>query len=277
MSEPGADPIIVFGAPRSGTTYLQRILNAHPAVFVSHETRIFAWLHEALEVLPRDDRNLVTYRDAFVAHMRRILSEAVLSFYRELAPDAIRWGDKNPHYADARNAGCLELTSELFPEAQFIHIIRDGRDVVASLVRKRNDDGTPWVTFEQAHETWTSHVDVGSAFGRTLAPERYFELRYEKLIAADLALTRDLFSFLGLAVHPDVVTFVERQQASRTPFSGPTRDLSVDIGRSEWGNVFDEAQRARSLELIGEQLVRYGYETPASVVTLRAQPVVADA
>jgi len=37
-AELAPDPIIVYGAPRSGTTYLEQILNAHPAIFISHET-----------------------------------------------------------------------------------------------------------------------------------------------------------------------------------------------------------------------------------------------
>jgi hypothetical protein len=56
-AQPERDPIVVFGAPRSGTTYLEQILNAHPAVFISHETRVFAWLHHAL-VLTQDHRLL---------------------------------------------------------------------------------------------------------------------------------------------------------------------------------------------------------------------------
>ena len=70
MAEQLPDPIIVYGAPRSGTTYLQELLNAHPDVFVSHETRIFAWLHHALNEATQDRRYLVTHREEFGQHLR---------------------------------------------------------------------------------------------------------------------------------------------------------------------------------------------------------------
>ena len=134
MAEQRPDPIIVFGAPRSGTTYLQELLNMHPDVFVSHETRIFAWLHDAVSVLTHEDRCLVTYREQFIDHLRSALPQVIRDFYRSLAADAIYWGDKNPHYADWNNDGCLELIADLFPNARFIDLIRDGRHVVSSLL-----------------------------------------------------------------------------------------------------------------------------------------------
>lgn len=262
------DPILLFGAPRSGTTYLQNILNANPTVFVSHESRVFAWLHQALNVLPQDPRYLITYRDEFVERIRSVLPDAIRDVYRDLAPKALHWGDKNPHYADPLIAGCLDLVAELFPGSRFIHIIRDGRDVVCSLVRKRDSDGTPWVTFEAAHSVWTSHLDLGCEFGRTLEPERYFEVRYEELIADDLAVAGDLFGFLGIPLDPAVSAFCRSQQAERTPLSGPTRDFDRGIAASDWSEFFTLEEQARSLELLGAHLVRYQYETESSLEIL---------
>jgi hypothetical protein len=265
------DPILLFGAPRSGTTYLQNLLNANPSVFISHETRVFAWLHQALNVLPLDQRYLVTYRDDFVERLSAVLPETIRDFYRGLAPEALYWGDKNPHYADPHNAGCLDLVAELFPDSRFIHIIRDGRDVACSLVRKQDSDGNPWVTFETAHMTWTSHVDLGCEFGCALGPERYFEVRYEDLIADDLAVADELFGFLGIPLHPAVSAFCQSQQAERTPLSGPTRDLDEGIAVSDWSRFFTLEEQTRSLELIGPHLVRYDYETEQSLEGLVAR------
>jgi hypothetical protein len=265
MTSPAEDPILLFGAPRSGTTYLQSLLNANPAVFISHETRVFAWLHQALNVLPQDPRYLITYREGFVERLSSVLPETIRDFYRDLAPEALYWGDKNPHYADPHNAGCLEMVAGLFPGSRFIHIIRDGRDVACSLVRKQDSDGNPWVTFETAHTTWTSHVDLGCEFGRAIVPGRYFEVRYEDLIADDLAVADELFRFLGIPLHPAVSAFCQSQQAERTPLSGPTRDLDGGIGVSEWSRFFTLDEQMRSLELLGTHLVRYDYETEKSL------------
>jgi hypothetical protein len=278
------DPIVLYGAPRSGTTYLQQLLNSHPDVFVSHEARIFGWLYHALEVLPEDERFLVTYHDAFVEYLREHLPDVMRDFYRALAPDARFWGDKNPHYAEARSGRCLEMVSELFPTSLFIHIIRDGRDVVSSLVRKRimaqeergevwERKGEPWVTFEGAHHTWNRIVDRGSDFGRALPEHRYFELRYEDLVRDDLGMAEQLFGFLGIEVDPAAEAFCRRQQQDRTPFKDPMRDLNQGILASDWPTIFSSDERSRSLQLLGENLVRFGYETEESLELLREQVV----
>jgi len=268
------DPIIVYGAPRSGTTYLEQILNAHPAVFISHETRVFAWLHHAL-TLTQEHQLVAGHRDTFVEHLRSVFPQVIRNFYRSLAPDIRYWGDKNPHYTDPFNRGSLELIDELFPGSRFIHIIRDGRDVVSSLTRKQWDEETPWATFDQAHRTWKQHVRLGRAFGSTLASGRYFELRYEDLIADDAALAGELFRFLGIEAHPAVEAFCKRQREQRTPFKGPTRDFGKGIGGSDWRNIFSPEEQARSLELIGTPLVRYGYETEESLAELRRRATAA--
>jgi hypothetical protein len=262
------DPIIVYGSPRSGTTYLEQILNAHPDVYISHETRVFAWLNRAL-ALTADHEMFANHREAFVEHLRAVFPQVLRDFYRTLAPDATYWGDKNPHYAAPYNEGCLPLIDELFPRSRFIHIVRDGRDVASSLTRKRTSEGKPWVTFAQAHLTWERHVRLGRNFGRTLAPNRYFELCYEDLIADDVGQARELFSFLGIEFHPDVEAFCRGQQDERTPFMGPTRDLQNGAAASDWSTIFSLEQQARSLELIGSVLVQFGYETEASLEELR--------
>jgi LPS sulfotransferase NodH len=271
MPESSADPIIVYGAPRSGTTYLQQVLNAHPQVFISHETRIFGWLYQALDVIPQDERFLVTNREEFVERLRAELPGLVRDFYRDLAPDARFWGDKNPHYADERgNAGCLEMVADVFPGSLFVQIIRDGRDVVSSLVQ-RPGEGKPLLPFENAHSTWANITDHGTEFGRALRSDRYFELRYEDLISDDVAVATQVFEFLGADIHPAVESFCRTQQEQRTPFSRPTRDLDRGAESSEWSKIFTAEEQARSLELIGQQLVRYGYETTESLAELGKQ------
>jgi glycosyltransferase involved in cell wall biosynthesis len=256
------DPIIVYGAPRSGTTYLIRILNAHPEVFVTHETRLFVWAHESLKSLTESDDALLSERQRFIGHLRATYPDMIRDFYRQLGPKARYWGDKNPHYASPENQGCLDTILELFPGARFLHMVRDGRDVVTSLIRKRHDNGDPWIDFEGAHRVWTGHLDIGTDFGRLLVPEQYLELRYEELIRDDVGVARTVFEHLDIPFADEVVRFCERQQVERTPFSGPTRDLNRGARASEWGSVLTAEQQARSLDLLSPHLVRHGYGAP---------------
>lgn len=257
-----ANPIIVYGAPRSGTTYLIRTLNQHPEVFISMETRVFVWVHQSLNVLTRQDGVLLNERAAFVEHLRRLYPKLIRDFYLQLAPAARYWGDKYPAYASPQHKECLETIADLFPGARFIHIIRNGLDVVTSIARKG------WVKFEAAHGVWTSYVDGGCEFGRKLPAGRYFELRYEDLIRDDLAMARKVFDFLGIEMHPDVVRFCREEQAERTPLSGPTRDMTQGAAMSDWARAWTPEQRRLSLTLLGRHLVRYRYETESSLEIL---------
>lgn len=250
-------PIIIFGAPRSGTTYLGHILDHHPEVCISNEIRLFAWAHKSLNVLTQQDQALLGHRETFVKHLRSCYPELIRSFYKKLAPQARYWGDKNPHYADRQNKGCLDTIADLFPETRFIHIIRDGRDVVSSLLKKN------WANFEEAHRLWLDHIDIGCEFGRERPAWQYFELRYEDLIEDDLGVVRQLLDFLGIEMHERVEEFCRQQRASRVPLSAPTRDLT-DVTSSEWSRLLDSRQQFRSLELLGSHLIGHGYETETS-------------
>ena len=200
--------------------------------------------------------------------------QVIRDFYANLAPAVHYWGDKNPHYSDHRVRGCLELVDELFPGSLFIHIIRDGRDVVTSLMRKKTD-GRPWATFEEAHATWKWSVDLGRKFGHRLPKDRYFELRYEDLVSNDVALAGEIFRFIGLELDPAVEAFCLGQQAKRTPFKDPTRNWEKGVTASEWATTFTPEEQAQSLELIGQDLVWYGYETEESLAQLRERSAAA--
>ena len=245
-------PVIIYGAPRSGTTYVKTILNQHPGVLITHETRVFAWLEEAWRKLPRDPRLVFGRREEFVEHLSRELPGVIRSFYRSLRPTRF-WGDKNPHYASNENKESLQTIAELFPGARFVHVLRDGRDVVASLLRRG------WASFDGAHEAWHTHAENGRVFGQTLPPGQYFELRYEELVRDDEAMARRLFDFLEIPMHPKVLAFCRSQREARTPVSGPTRDLTLGAAVSDWSVQLTTEQQVRSLELLAPYLRRFGY------------------
>jgi hypothetical protein len=256
------DPIVVFGAPRSGTSYLNRLLNQHPRVYISEEARLFLWVHHSLSVLGEDRRFVRKHKDEFIDHIRSNYPELIRGFYRKLRPTARYWGDKNPAYAARGNEGCLETIQELFPGTRFIHIIRDGRDVVTSLLR------TGWASFDQAHRIWMTHVGIGSQFGARCA-EKYLELRYEEVVRDDLEGARRIFDFLGIEMHQKVIEFCREQQRERTLVKRPTRDLRLGVATSEWGRFFAPDQQLKSLDLIGSRLLSLGYETESSLKDAR--------
>lgn len=244
-------PIIVLGAPRSGTTYLVKLLNSHPDVNVSNETRLLVFLHETL-ALTEDDRACFKYRKEFQEFIRPVLANSIAEFQQQLGGSARFWGDKNPHYADPANRPVLQLAADLFPDARFIHIIRDGRAVVTSLMRKG------WESFDSAHTMWPAYVRSASDFGRHLPAERFLEIRHEDLVADDLGGAAAVFEFLMLPVTPGVKRFCSEQAERRVPINDPTSSLD-EPPTAAWSRLFDPARRARSATLLKPTLLKYGY------------------
>lgn len=265
------DPIILFGAPRSGTTYLRTVLGAHPDVHITHETRVFTWVTRMLQAARTREMLVNTQRDRFLDHLHAELPGLIRRFYAPLAGDSRHWGDKNPFYG--RDRACLNTIRDLFPGTRFVHIIRDGRDVVASLLRKRKPDGSPWTDLDGAHTLWTKHVEVGTRFGRDVGAAAYLEVRYEDLVADDVGVAGTILEFLGAGAHPAVARYCARQRRERTPLSGPTTDVDTapDRRRSGWYDLLTPEQQVSSLDRLGALLVRHGYETAASLDRLRRQ------
>jgi hypothetical protein len=131
-------PLFVLGVPRSGTTFLQQVLDAHPEIFVSDELRAVAWLvretHRLREGFPVHGTPYpVNYGPEFADYLLNNANWIIYAFYRSQAKrsgkPAIRyWGDKFPHYDEV-----LHLLPRLFPQPRFVIIHRDLRDIICSL------------------------------------------------------------------------------------------------------------------------------------------------
>jgi hypothetical protein len=253
-----ASPIVIMGAPRSGTTYLTELLNRDPRIHITNELKVFVWAHRTMHVMSEDFHTLFQRRGEFVDHLRTAYPELIRSFYRkENRP--LFWGDKNPHYASDEHRSALPTIIDLFPTAKFVHIIRDGRDVVASVLKKG------WESFDTAHHWWLSYTTNASTFGATLPPDQFYEVRYEDFVQDDVAHAEQMFDFLEIEMSEEVRDFCGGQQRRRTAFSGPTRDLSRGAVGSDWSRMLTPPQCVESLTRLGGLLVHYGYETEGSL------------
>lgn len=120
-------PIVVVGAPRCGTTFLARLLGLLPELAVAHEPRL-AWKygnHRRSDMLTAADA-----RPEVRAHIRQHLASVVER------QDGRRLVEKTPS-----NSLRLDFVDAVLPDARYIHVIRDGRDAVASIVERWNTEG----------------------------------------------------------------------------------------------------------------------------------------
>jgi hypothetical protein len=232
-----SSPLFIVGAPRSGTTFLCSVLNVHPLIQLTNECRIFALLKHTLEVgAHRPDLLGVTSREHFSGFSRRTLGPWVERFYREeLGITAPIWGDKHPPYADPtvlsgrtgsigrepRSGSCLRLIRELLPQARFIHIHRDPRQVANSLLHKH------WIgSIEDGIRVWEQYVSEIIEFFDEIPARHGLTVSYRSLIEDPHATAADIGQFLDVADAAPISDFLVSQRRCPTPFSDPVTDIA---------------------------------------------------
>lgn len=200
-------PVFVVGSPRSGTTWVQSLLDCHPEVATCRETHLFSGYIEQLRDRWRfDDRRKEQYESYYRVGLPTVLGrDEFLDLCGNFAEEVLHRVaggqvgrtdvvvEKTPHHAR-----CADLILELFPEARFVHVIRDPRAVVASLRKASQGWGHYWTPDStiDSIRLWKKNVECGREIA-DLTP-RYMELSYETLHDETLATTRTMFDWMGL-------------------------------------------------------------------------------
>ncbi len=130
-----------------------------------------------------------------------------------------RWGDKTPAYVRA-----MRPIAAALPEARFIHLIRDGRDVALSRRRRGMGEGKPMA---ETANLWRRRIESARADARRLRG-RYVELRYEDLVAAPESHLRELCELCELEFDAAMLSHHERAGERLAELGG---DLEADGGR----------------------------------------------
>jgi hypothetical protein len=218
MSLLDSPPIFIVGAQRSGTTWVQRLLAAHPRIVGGQESHLFSgylaplWKRWRLEADLRASGSrtigLGCYltEEQFLDTVRQFAAN-VFTNLESAKPGATRLLEKTPDHALH-----LPLIRRVFPEASLIHVVRDGRDVVASLRdAHRQRWGRSWTpaTIEEAARRWVEWVEEIRSQVGTFA--RVHEVRYEDLLLEGPKALAELFAFLELPLPADQVEAIYEQ------------------------------------------------------------------
>lgn len=189
-------PVFVIGCPRSGTTLLRLMLDSHPRISCGEETH---FLRDLGSTVGEHWPLLETY-----GFPREYWLERIRAFYNDFQAGylerrgKLRWAEKDPTYTLV-----LPFIDDLFPDAQYVHLVRDAYDVVASF----RDRWGYLSALRVARGEWTRYVHAGRGFGERLPIGRYHELRYEALVTDPEPALRSLLEFLGEAWDPAVLAF----------------------------------------------------------------------
>ncbi len=147
----------------------------------------------------------------------------------------------------------------MFPEARFVHVIRDGRDVALSY---RSVAWGP-TTVEDGALRWRRNVRRGLIDGRRLGPDRYHEVRYERLVTEPEAVLRDLCEFIDLPWDDAVLRHHERAAdviaATRFPAAHQRVLLPPTPGLRDWRREMAPSDVARFEAVAGGLLDDLGY------------------
>lgn len=215
-------PFFVVGSARSGTTMLRLILNSHPEVAVPPESRLVIELWPPSGEVRVEDylAQLGAHRQFQAWHLdvadirplfegaervsyRRAIEATYVAFTR--AHGKSRWGDKTPRYVEN-----ITRLNELFPEALFVHLVRDGRNVALSYAH--TDFGPK--TVSKAAAIWKRRVSAGLQDGRALGGDRYLEIKYEELAETTEAVVKNICVFLGIEFDPQMFDESERAKGA---------------------------------------------------------------
>ncbi len=278
----------VVGVNRSGTTLLRMMLDAHPQLTMPPETHFVPDLIDAAEAGSPSPEGLLTtitsqrewgdfgltekqLLDAFAEIEPLNAGDALRAFYglyaeRQGKP---RWGEKTPIYVKS-----IRKISRALPEARFVHVIRDGRDVALS-IRDRAVKEHPIPTIA---ERWVRRI--GQARKQSAHVPYYREVRYEQLVGATEPTLRGICEFFELPWNDAVLDYHQRsgerlaEMKRELPSDGKRTTLSVErrmatharttqapdprrVGR--WREQLDREQRREFEAIAGELLVELGY------------------
>ena len=248
-AEPTPAPFVV-GVGRSGTTLLRLMLDAHPRLAIPAETHFVPDLITSAEAGSAADDLVARMVEARawnelgvdaatlrqrVAALARPGAAAVLRTFYGLCAEVrgkARWGDKTPIYvAHMRTIGGT------LPEARFVHLIRDGRDVALSRRRRGMGEGKP---LADTARLWRRRIENARQQARRLRG-RYLELRYEDLIADAEPELRRVCELIELDYDPAMLGY-HRDAGERLAELG---DLPAEGGRR--ARAGDERQAAHAL------------------------------
>ncbi|MEU5885041.1 sulfotransferase [Spirillospora sp. NPDC047279] len=279
MASQADRPIFVIGCPRSGTTLLQLMLHSHQRIAIPAETRFLLPAYTAR----------CEFGDLRDSANRRALGEWITgrkeTKFKDLGLDAAqvvdeivdgpptmgsalgivfrayarkfgkpRWGDKRPSYFKH-----VPTLLRMWPDAQFVHLIRDGRDCVGSLKEM------PWYKLDVNHaiSAWREAIDYGRRYATDLGPESYYELQYERLVADPAGELSGLCAFLGEEFDPAMTAPQDIAKLTVPPQKRwhDRTHTAVTSGRvGAWSKRLEPWEIGLAESAFGERLADYGYE-----------------
>lgn len=272
-------PLFIVGAPRSGNTLTRRVLMASDQIYIPPETyvlgeilsrwrkwgglnwreRVFLFCayfdrHNLFADLEIDSLTPFAKQACALEKREQTHQHLIDLFYafmtREHGYTAPRWGDKTPW-----NTMHLDHIVKAYPDAYYLFLKRDGRDVVASQLKSDMRD------FESSTQRW---IDANAACRRHLkkAKRAPLEVAYEDLVTNPETVFRSIFEWADLDFAPDYLTKVPEKLGDvgrHAHHAAVTRPITAgSIGK--WQESLPQDAFDRAPAAFGEMMRNLGYD-----------------
>jgi hypothetical protein len=276
----GCDPyLFIVGCARSGTTLVHRIVDAHPEIAITPEmhwitrhfksrnglvaselvSELIGHKRFAQFEIPREQfEGLLGSGEAlpYLTFLRR-----VFGLYGKIKNKPLV-GNKTPAYIRRM----LDLHA-LWPEAKFVHIIRDGRDVCLSVLnwKKANHIVGRYASWEEDPVSttalwWERKVRKAREDGAALGPGLYHETLYEDLVDDPERECKRLCEFLGVPYDDAMIRFHEGRERVEPGRGAKSAWLRVTPGLRDWRTEMCTGDVERFEAAAGDLLEELGYE-----------------
>lgn len=235
------NPIFILGNPRSGTTLLRLILTNHSNIVIAPECSFVLWWQNKYENWSAVDNE--TRIDEFIddllsskkiehwelnknelkneienikpSNYSKLCEIIYLNYANKFDKNYTYWGDKNNYYVSHP-----QKLYQLFPDAYFIHIIRDLRDVCCSYKQMRQiEENIPYApnltsNIKEIAKEWVINNETVINFTSQLNRHNCLSLRYEDLVLDTNQVINKICSFLNLNVDENMLQYYEDKNKS---------------------------------------------------------------
>ena len=273
MADQAHSPIFVVGSYRSGTSIFCWCLGQHPNIVNLPETNWLARLGLDLDNLYRLATVNGKYSHLSQAHVSRddfyrLFGEGVDRLIQAVNPSLIeqteqrvkgemhrrrsaadpkrRWADATPE-----NSHYIYPLAKLFPQARFIHLLRNPHDVARSLMKfSRTSDAARDFGHDEAYRAWMRLSRAAWLGERALGRARMLQVRYEDFTGRPEQAFQRVLAFLGESYSPDCLKPLDNKiNSSQVERDSLTVDMSTNAARDAEQLYRDILSAPENLEL----------------------------